>query len=263
MFIAPTLRQLIWCFITLALTTSPTDALLMSDLPTPSLVFDMQALQRYVDSSTGQKSSLIPPLALTNDTCVLYPFEAPKQISNEVDLKASPVRIGDAQTDEPFCFLHSSVLRSREQALEGQDDPVATFLAEVDCTKAECGDSGAELVLGLNNHHVGSYYWARSAGSGAAMEAPGVLFDRERGVLRWEKEGGPPECNSNDGKRSEWVNFLRTGDTVQLLPFDVEEAVKCVSASSDGKRWRIFGVSSKNRPLGSEPQVVCEWRLIQ
>lgn len=95
------------------------------------------------------------------------------------------------------------------------------------------------------------------------MEAPGVLFDMsggDRGILRWERKGGPIECNSNDGKRSEWVNFLRSGDTVQLLPFDVEDAILCMTASK-GSTDCIFGVSSKNRPLGSEPEVVCKWRL--
>ena len=125
------------------------------------------------------------------------------------------------------------MVRSREQAVEGRDDPVTTFLAELDLTPSKCGSSGAELVLGLNNHHVGSYYWARSAGSGASMEAPGVLFDMNgsSGVLRWEKEGGPIECNSNDGKRSEWVNFLRAGDTVQLLPFDVDDTILSMTCS--------------------------------
>ena len=235
--------------------------LLMSDLPTPSLVLDMQALQRYMDSTADEKSSLIPPLALSNDKGVLHPCEASRE--DIIDSQAPPVRICDAQNEEPFCYFHSSVFRSREQALEGKDDPVSTFLAELDLTPSACGSSGAELVLGLNNHHVGSYYWARSAGSGAAMEAPGVLFEMsngDRGILRWKKRGGPTECNSNDGKRSEWVNFLRAGDTVQLLPFDVDEAIICMT-SNEGKSDRIFGVSSKSRPLGSEPEVVCKWRL--
>jgi len=252
-------RRALFCVAVLSTTAS---ALLMSDLPTPSLVLDMQALQRYADSTTTQKSSPIPPLALSNDQGVLHAFETAQQ-QDTIDPEASPVRIRDAQSSEPFCYLHSSVVRSRDQALEGQDDPIATFLAELDLTPAACGSAGAGLVLGLNNHHVGSYYWARSAGSGAAMEAPGVLFDMSGGgrcILRWEKEGGPIECNSNDGKRSEWVNFLRPGDTVQLLPFDVNDAIICMTAS-EGKSDRIFGVSSENRPLGSEPEVVCHWRM--
>jgi hypothetical protein len=235
-------------------------ALLMSDLPTPSLVFDMKALQIYTDGTTGINSSPIPPLALLNDRGVLEPSSTSDEHVFDFDCTAAPFRICDAHSNEPFCYLHSSVIRSREQAVEGQDDPVATFLAELDLSPSTCGTSGAELVLGLNNHHVGSYYWARSAGSGASMEAPGVLFDG--GVLRWEKELGPIQCNSNDGKRSEWVNFLRAGDTVQLLPFDVDDTIFSMTCNK-GQANRIFGVSSKNRPLGSEPAVVCEWRLKQ
>jgi hypothetical protein len=241
------------------LTIRSVAALLMSDLPTPSLVLDMQVLQKHVDTIAGEKSSRIPPLSFANH--VLRPCDASE--TQTVDQKAPPIRIRDLQADQAICYLHSRVVRSRQEAVKGQDDPVSTFLAEIDLRPSACGSAGAELVLGLNNHHVGSYYWARSTGSGASMEAPGVLFDMNndaQGVLRWEKEGGPTECNSNDGKRSEWVNFLRAGDTVQLLPFDVDDAVSCM-LSSGGESDRIFGVSSKNRPLGSEPEVVCEWRI--
>jgi hypothetical protein len=177
-----------------------------------------------------------------------------------IDLEAPPINVFDAHCKEPFCYFHSKVIRSKEDALEGQDDPVSTFLVQVDLDHTLCGsNSGAQLVLGLNNHHVGSYYWARSAGSGASMEAPGILFDTSNGkggILRWENPRGPIECNSNDGKRSEWASFLRKGDTVQLLPFNVNEAVLSAVKSDS-----IFGVSSEGRPLGSEPQVICQWTL--
>lgn len=88
------------------------------------------------------------------------------------------------------------------------------------------------------------------------MEAPGVRCTDD-GILCWESPGGPQECNSNDGKRSEWVNFLRSGDNVQLLPSDPEDAI----IQFIKKRGRVFGVSSTGRPMGSEPQVVCEWTI--
>jgi len=88
------------------------------------------------------------------------------------------------------------------------------------------------------------------------MEAPGVCCTDD-GILRWESPGGPQECNSNDGKRSEWVNFLRSGDNVQLLPSDPEDAL----IQFINKRGSVFGVSSTGRPMGSEPQVVCEWTI--
>ena len=190
-------------------------------------------------------------------------------------------------------YIHSSVVRAREDAILGIDDPISTFLAELDIDCCLCGgnenpngiDGGARLVLGLNNHHVGSYYWARSAGAGSSMEAPGISFGRtnagssgavgsSRGILRWDNEEGPEACNSNDGKRSEWVNFLRKGDTVQLVPTDgqstllrfIERYGKSESsslASEDDERRsiRVFGISSQGRPMGSEPEVICEWTL--
>lgn len=166
-------------------------------------------------------------------------------------------------------FLHTSVTRAREEATS-QDSPINTFLAEIDLDPSLCGDckdelgQSAKLVLGLNNHHVGSYYWARSAGAGASMEAPGVLFgcsasDDGKGTLRWIDEGGPVVCNSNDGKRSEWVNFLRKCDTVQLVPVNGQKAMMRISEKFDTE-CRLFGVSAEGRPMGSEPRAVCEWR---
>jgi hypothetical protein len=211
----------------------------------------MQAVQRHV--AAGQKSSPIPRLEFSNDQGPLVPCKVSPQIS--VDLEAPPINVIEAHFKEPLCYFHTKVIRSKEDAMEGHDDPVSTFLVQVDLAPEWCGGSGAQLVLGLNNHHVGSYYWARSVGSGAAMEAPGILFDAG-GILRWQNPRGPVECNSNDGKRSEWANFLRKGDTVQLLPLNVKEAI-LTAVKSDC----IFGVSSEGRPLGSEPQVICQWTL--
>lgn len=93
------------------------------------------------------------------------------------------------------------------------------------------------------------------------MDAIGIKFgdvDKDRGTLRWEDEGGPMECNSNDGKRSEWVNFLRVGDTVQLVPMGTSGEDSLLAFLK--KFGCVYGVSSEGRPLGSEPAVVCEWR---
>lgn len=224
----------------------------------------MQALQRYLDSENLDKTTPtpIPRLALSNDKRLLVPREIHSPTANTItlDLESAPVRIRDVQVNEPVCFLHSSVIRGRDRQASAEEG--STFLAELDLQL----DSGAQLVLGLNNHHVGSYYWARSAGSGAAMDAPGVSFGTssdgaKSGMLQWKSDGGPIDCNSNDGKRSEWVNFLRTGDTVQLLPFDVDDATLSIGGKGEKDHVRVFGVSSRNRPLGSEPAVVCEWRL--
>jgi hypothetical protein len=131
--------------------------------------------------------------------------------------------------------------------------------------------------MGINNHHVGSYYWARSVGMGASMEAPGVTFRKQRwdddddddddvnngnGMLCWEGSG-PLDCNSNDGKRSEWVNFVKVGDLVQLLPECLEESLMDfmeMKNLEDQKVGNVYGFSSRGRPLGSEPVVVCQWK---
>ncbi len=184
------------------------------------------------------------------------------------------------QKNNAVGYLHSSVIRAREDVTD-DDAPISTFLAEVDLKQSLCsfnlgrGSTGnsndtvkAHLVLGLNNHHVGSYYWARSAGMGSSMEAPGVLFGpssssdgMDKGIIRWERVGG----NSNDGKRSEWVNFLRRGDNVQFLPACEQEAimafVKTYEIDKSKDESRIYGISSKGRKLGSEPLVVCRWTL--
>mmetsp|Transcript_4602 Transcript_4602/g.5997 ORF Transcript_4602/g.5997 Transcript_4602/m.5997 type:complete len:140 (+) Transcript_4602:231-650(+) len=88
----------------------------------------------------------------------------------------------------------------------------------------------------------------------------------DRGILKWQTGGGPIECNSNDGKRSEWVNFLRKGDHVQLLPFSIEDTMMSFVQRfdlDDTSSSRIYGISSKGRPLGSEPLVVCQWRVVR
>ena len=112
------------------------------------------------------------------------------------------------------------------------------------------------------------------------MEAPGVSFGSgsssiasiksELGLLRWINDEGPEACNSNDGKRSEWVNFLRRGDTVQLVPENPchtllqfrERFGKRMTGETDDveSSIRVFGIGTKGRPMGSEPAVVCEWR---
>lgn len=107
---------------------------------------------------------------------------------------------------------------------------------------------------------------ARSSGSGSTMDAPGVRYvdgGDDTGILIWDKNG-PQECNSNDGKRSEWVKFLRAGDTVQLIPTSAEHSlaqfVKHFDNMGKSECIRVFGISTDGRPLGSDPLVVCEFR---
>jgi hypothetical protein len=289
--------------------------LLLSDLATPSCVVDLQALQRTLDTASYPESKMkksaasikIPPLFLSQSNRTLYPsfIESPSTFQQKIDFElqtntAHSVDLDRAAARPGICYLHSRVVRSREQP----PPPPDSFLAKLDLPPG----LAAHLVLGLNNHHVISYYWARSAGAGAAMEAPGVVLD-DQACLWWSTTGtrpssttitgsrsmrstliptpgltsssssssttnGRPETlpssletlnnhNSNDGKRSEWVNFLRPHDQVQLVPEDAVRAWQQLGvAAADGghgPRSHVFGVSSRGRPLGSEPMVVCAW----
>lgn len=241
--------------------------MLLSDVPTPSFIIDVQALRRTAEPPFNdgevpcircpKNNLLLQPISLNNDS----------DNTNHDNVNAINCQFQIIDGQPAIGYLHSTVTRGRDDAIPGEDEPISTFLAEIDLDPTLCGND-AHLVLGLNNHHVGSYYWARSAGAGSSMEAPGVEF--REGVLRWLDEGGPTACNSNDGKRSEWVNFLRKQDTVQLLPHDGQHTLlefykRYWSIDEDGKggkgtSTRIFGISNEGRPMGSEPAVVCEWR---
>lgn len=249
---------------------------LLSDLPTPSFVIDTQALIRrcYVGPPRDEAATQLPPsIRCPGNDIVLCPVVTDGkgnsvQHENQLILDCAFEVI---EGEPAMGYLHSSVLRAREDAIPGQDDPLSTFLAEIDLDPSLCSGD-ATLVLGLNNHHVGGYYWARSAGAGASMEAPGVEFSisADQTVLRWQSDNGPTACNSNDGKRSEWVNFLRKRDTVQLVPGDGQGtllrfrdhfgAQSADEESEVGTPIQVFGITSEGRPMGSEPEVVCEYR---
>ncbi|KAL3811163.1 hypothetical protein ACHAXA_001378 [Cyclostephanos tholiformis] len=262
-----------------------TASLLLSDLPTPSFIVDTQALRRLVRPSVGddvgQDASALPfvPSIRCPETGVVL---RPSMIARHANYSGSDDITVDCSFDvvegQPAVgYIHSAVVRAREEAVPGEDDPLSTFLAEIDADPALCCGR-ARLVLGLNNHHVGGYYWARSAGAGSSMVAPGVSFGSggsgnsiasvksDRGVLRWMNDDGPEACNSNDGKRSEWVNFLRRGDTLQLVPADGQNSILRfrerfgIRMDDFSSSIRVFGISSRGRPMGSEPEVVCEWR---
>ena len=264
-------------FLLLSLYSKLVIALFLSDIPTPSFLIDLDVLGK----ESGERFDRFPEVSLflprNGFHLVARDIQGLANVNTEIRLhldEMSSYRVGGKT---PIGLLHSSVTRAREDVTdEDYDSPQETFLAEIDIPPSLCGllsnmdgtkeDPPAELVLGVNNHHVGPYYWARSAGSGAFMEAPGVEFasttsiSRDKGILRWGNDGGPTDCNSNDGKRSEWVNFLRVGDNVQLLPLNEEDALQSFSNEFSD---RIFGYSAKGRPLGAEPVITCKWERIQ
>jgi hypothetical protein len=244
---------------------------LVSDLRTPSFLIDMDILSKVCGSD--HVALYLPKYDVT-----LYPQSMQNSNIHKdyddlavYDISSFDLHMKKHQHALGYC--HSSVTRDRND-YEVDNSPT---LAEIDLSPSLCvapGDeytllnNGAILVLGINNHHVGSYYWARSTGMGASMEAPGILFDCQdikypcmRGILRWEEEGGPTKCNSNDGKRSEWVNFLKVGDQVQLIPMCNEDAMMSFveNCSSLGTDLQIYGFTMRNRPLGSEPLVKCRY----
>ena len=258
--------------------------LLLTDIPTPSFVVDTQALRRHVGSpitneacTKNDAAIYAPSIRCPKHHIVLHPSMINSE-ENEYESMVVDCEFLVKEGQPAIGYLHSSVIRAQEDAIPGNDSPLSTFLAEIDLTPELCGGD-AQLVLGLNNHHVGGYYWARSAGAGSSMEAPGVYFgsgdDTEekntKGILRWLSEEGPTACNSNDGKRSEWVNFLRAGDTVQLVPANGQDSLLQFSRhlakqsteddDNERKSIRVFGISSQGRPMGSEPEVVCEYKF--
>ena len=244
--------------------------MLLSDVPTPSFIIDLQALRRIAEPPLNDYGD-IPSIRCPKNNLLLQPISNTKRNNKVIDCQFPTV-----EGQQAIGYLHTTVTRGRDDAIPDEDDH-STFLAEIDLDPTLCCND-AHLVLGLNNHHVGSYYWARSAGAGSSMEAPGVGYgsskSNSKGVLRWLDEVGPTACNSNDGKRSEWVNFLRMHDTVQLLPNDGQDTLlefykrQSLSRIDEDRKGeentstRIFGISNEGRPMGSEPAVVCEWRCI-
>lgn len=242
----------------------------VSDLPTPSFLIDIDMLHK------AHPKSDYPHLYLPKTKSKLFPYSLDKNLENDmlesVWNSKDTFDISQYEGQSALGYIHSSVIRSRRDGTDGENPD--TFLAELDLEPSIYPD--AHLVMGINNHHVGSYYWARSAGMGASMEAPGISFrastllsdGKKRGILCWEGSG-PLDCNSNDGKRSEWVNFVKKGDLVQLLPACLEDGLLAFvgpAKSPDlgiAEDFGVFGFSSKGRPLGSEPIIVCRWLLEQ
>ena len=251
---------------------------LVSDLPTPSFLVDMDMLHKAaavaaVDVEAPSKiRSLHLPKYKTN--LMRHPALESEAVDNYIQVHDDSHSYDVSQykgQQSALGYLHTSVTRARSNGQghekQQQQQDSFSFLAELDLGgELVCPENVPELVMGINNHHVGSYYWARSAGMGASMEAPGIAYrilehgtvaGTGKGSLHWQGDG-PLDCNSNDGKRSEWVNFLRTGDLVQLLPHCFEDGIMAFEQGD----CPIFGFSSIGRPLGSEPRVVCEWKNV-
>lgn len=282
-------------------TTSAVAALtFLSGLNRPSFVVDVQAIQRLIsdkptndtDPHRAVSSLPIPPILLpaSNELLIaqsfvekstqsqenLFPLTYPHTFNaslTPIDILGGSNDFGVSSAyDKCFGYIHCHVVKPSFTETEkdtvlaqlnvafpwnekSSSDGESTYIDQFNNSRIYVP---AHLVLGLNNHHVISYYWARSIGSGAAMEVPGIVVEQRpsgNAQLRWASKGGFTECNSNDGKRSEWVNFLKDGDQVQLRPKNVEAAIQQF-------REDIYGISMAGRPLGSEPIVVCRWKIV-
>ena len=154
----------------------------------------------------------------------------------------------------------------RDEITEVEGSGKSSVICLVD-TPPKIMPGGAYLGIGLANHHVGGYYWARGMGIGASLPAHGILFgvssssDNNDGQLFWKRRGPGLDAketteessNSNDGKRSEWADFLAVGDTVQLVPNDASEVLRSSNFNV------LLGVRRIGRPLGSDPVVERIW----
>ena len=177
----------------------------------------------------------------------------------------SPRKLDEALNDADedaladLLYVHTSVVSGRDvkagavgsTTLAQRATPSAPIvLATLDCAARQTGRD-AFVGLGLNNHFTGGYYWGRSSGPGAAMPAPGVALQAsgEQAPLRLLRLE-----NSNDGKRSEWCEFLAVGDQMQIVLPNARAALAAfdtvVGVTRDGHR---------NVPRGAEPIVEAAW----
>jgi len=141
--------------ITMVIIHVATSLVLLSDLPTPSFVIDIDSLnKRYTSTLQPISVDVVAPSIRCPDNNLVLHSSINKDICIYCDFKVEEMvpSIG---------YIHSSIIRARE---DKNEDDTSTYLAEIDLDHKLCDD--AQLVLGLNNHHVGGYYWARSAGVG-------------------------------------------------------------------------------------------------
>jgi hypothetical protein len=226
---------------------------LLSDLTTPCVVLDVSEIQRHFHLETNE----IPPLLIpkSNDDLgktLLHPHGISWKDEDKIVEASSPLDFSKVDsTSLSWCYWHCSVTKSRDD-LNSPLEETDTFLVKLDFPflDHETKTAAATLVLGLQFHHVGSYYWARAAGRGRTRDVPGIVL--KENSLIWASPNGPTDCNTNDGKISEWVAFLRRGDTVQLRPHQLPPNL--------GSNVPVYGISWRDRPLGSEPRVVNQWK---
>lgn len=220
---------------------------LLSDLPTPTLLIELSLAESALNHTS-----------MNLDDCLQ------QQLASTM-----------AAALDGSVFVHTKITDTsvRDGINKDRGSGKSPLIGGVDASFQKHVPGGAFLGIGLSNHHVGGYYWARGMGIGSSQEAHGVAFrdasQTNGGELYWTKResesgnGGSgvlrgvttdESSNSNDGKRSEWADFLVRGDTVQLIPYN---ATKVLFASGFE---RLVGVRRVGRPLGSDPIVERLWK---
>lgn len=207
--------------------------LFLCDVPTPALI---------LDHSTATKWSGLTEAAL------------------DAALNMEPSSLGDV------VYTHTAVVSGRDQSAGAVGlttvqgvcyDSNQVVLANLDCSEDDVGGLQSFVGLGLNNHLTGGYYWGRASGPGAAMPAPGVkLAGSSDGAGRLSLLRVD---NSNDGKRSEWCEFLQRGDQLQVVPASTEALLTA------GPFDVLVGVQrvGEGIPPGAEPRVSAVWQREQ
>ena len=159
---------------------------LLSDLPTPSLLLELSLAESAIEKAKAEEEYGSPPITL-----------------DEVLLTMKHV-----SSLEGALFVHTSVVdtSTRDKVNQKQGSGKSEIICEVD-TQPEWIPGGAYLGIGLANHLVGGYYWARGMGMGASLPAHGVYFSESKPELYWKKRGPGMDAtetteessNSNDG----------------------------------------------------------------
>jgi hypothetical protein len=217
---------------------------LLSDLPTPSLLLELSLAEGALGDSLDEILSH-PQQQLEEDGSFLL---------------------------DGSLFIHTQVTDTslRDAITQEEGSGKSHVICQVDAASPgeQLLSGGAYLGIGLANHHVGGYYWARGMGIGASLPAHGIAFraststNNAGGELYWKKRGPGSNAmettdessNSNDGKRSEWADFLSVGDTVQLVPHNAMEVL-----NPDSPFSTLLGVRRIGRPLGADPIVEKIW----
>ncbi len=232
---------------------------LLSDLPTPTLLIELSLAESALNNTSMSLDDCLRTLG----------GETNNHIANDMTALDGSI------------FVHTQIMDTsiRDRISQDKGSGKSPVIGSVDALSQEHVPGGAFLGIGLSNHHVGGYYWARGMGIGASLEAHGVAFreasrssesDSFGGELFWKKRDADStvtdgsgvlrgattdeSSNSNDGKRSEWADFLVRGDTVQLVPYNATTVLR------ESAFERLVGVRRMGRPLGADPIVEQIWK---